>query len=144
MAYIKIWVHVVWSVKKRQKLITKDLRPKLLEHIKRNAREKNIFIEEVNCVSDHVHLLVSLGAKQTISDVVRLLKGEASHWLNKQMRIRFSWQEEYFAVSVSESALGKVKEYIRNQEEHHRKKSFAEEVEEFRKRYGFKLEDDLG
>ena len=68
-----------------------------------------------------------------------LLKGESSYWINKNKLIRekFEWQDEYFAVSVSESAVNKVRDYIKNQEEHHKKKSFQQEYNEFMRKYGF-------
>jgi putative transposase len=68
-----------------------------------------------------------------------LLKGESSYWINKNKLIRqkFEWQDEYFAVSVSESAVNRVRENIKNQEEHHRKKSFQQEYDEFMRKYGF-------
>jgi REP element-mobilizing transposase RayT len=120
-------------------LITKELKQILIEHIKTNAKEKGIFILAINCVQDHIHLLISLGADQTIGKVVQLIKGESSHWINKNkyLRGKFEWQEDYIAVSVSKSILEIVKEYISNQEEHHRIKSYTEEVDEFRKKYGF-------
>jgi REP element-mobilizing transposase RayT len=88
---------------------------------------------------DHIHFTISLGADQTVSKVIQLIKGESSHWVNKNelIKTKFEWQDDYIAVSVSKSILDKVREYIGNQEEHHRKKSFLEEVEEFRKKYGF-------
>ena len=70
---------------------------------------------------------------------MNLIKGESSHWLNisKIIKGKFEWQDEYFAVSVSPSAIEKVRDYIRNQEEHHKKKTFAQEYEEFIKVCGF-------
>lgn len=67
-----------------------------------------------------------------------LLKGESSHWINQKAmtKTKFEWQEEYIAVSVSESMLDRIRKYIYDQEEHHRKKSFAEEYDEFMKKYG--------
>jgi REP element-mobilizing transposase RayT len=68
-----------------------------------------------------------------------LIKGESSFWINKNKLTieKFEWQDEYFAVSVSESMLDKVRDYIKNQEEHHRKKTFQEEYDEFISKYGF-------
>jgi putative transposase len=139
MPYLNIYLHIIWSTKNRAKLITKELKPLLIEHIKSNAKEKGIFILAINCVQDHIHFLISLGADQTIGKVVQLIKGESSHWINKNqfLRGKFEWQDDYIAVSVSTSILEKVKDYISNQEEHHRIKSFSEEVEEFKKKYGF-------
>lgn len=127
MSYLNIYLHVIWSTKNRTKLITKELKQILIEHIKTNAKEKGIFIFAINCVQDHIHLLISLGADQTIGKVVQLIKGESSHWINKNkyFRGKFEWQEDYIAVSVSKSILEKVKEYISNQEEHHRIKSYT-------------------
>ena len=67
-----------------------------------------------------------------------LLKGESSHWINKHdlIKMKFEWQDEYIAVSVTESNIEIVQRYILNQEEHHRKKSFVEEFDEFMKKYG--------
>ena len=71
---------------------------------------------------------------------MQLIKGEASFWINKNKLIQgFEWADEYFAVSVSESQLYKVREYIANQEEHHRKKTWQEEYDEFMNLYGFAL-----
>lgn len=139
MPFINVYLHIIWSTKNRMKIITKELKPLLIEHIKSNAKEKEIFILGINCVQDHMHLLISLGADQTIGKVVQLIKGESSHWINKNKILtdKFEWQDDYIAVSVSKSILEKVKNYISNQEKHHRIKSFSEEVEEFRRKYGF-------
>lgn len=139
MPFLNIYLHIIWSTKNRMKIITKELKPLLIDHIKSNAKEKGIFILAINCVQDHIHLLISLGADQTIGKNVQLIKGESSHWINKNkiLRGKFGWQDDYIAVSVSKSILEKVKKYISNQEEHHRIKSFSEEFEEFREKYGF-------
>ena len=137
MPFVRIWIHLIWSTKNREKLIFPSLKPMLLEHLKANAKEKNIWIDTINCVSDHVHALISLGAEQSISKVGMLLKGESSHWINKHnlTKSKFEWQDEYLAISVSESSVETIRGYILNQEEHHRKRSFAEEYDEFMKKY---------
>jgi putative transposase len=133
MPYTKVLIHFIWSTKNRQHLITNDLKPLLLNHIKENSIKKGIFIDTLNCVSDHIHLLVSLGSEQTIAKSAMLIKGESSFWINKQKLIKksFEWQDEYIALSVSYSAVDKVRSYILNQEQHHKKKTFTEEYEEF-------------
>jgi REP element-mobilizing transposase RayT len=137
MPFIRIWVHLIWSTKDREKLIIPSLKQSLMGHIKTNAKEKNIWIDTMNCVSDHIHVLISLGAEQSICKVVMLLKGESSHWINKNdlMKMKFEWQDEYIAISISESNVETLRRYILNQEEHHRKKSFLEEYDEFIKKY---------
>ena len=139
MPYLKIWVHLIWSTKNRERIITKEIKTKLLDHIRENAKTKNIYIDFINCEPEHIHTTISLGSDQSISKVAQLIKGESSNWINKNKLLpgHFEWQDEYIAVSVSQSQINKVRDYIKNQNEHHRIKSFAEEYEEFIKKYGF-------
>jgi len=132
-------IHFICSTKNRIPIITSELKLLLLLHIKENSKTKEIFIDTLNCVDDHIHLLISLGTEQTISKIAMLIKGESSFWINKQKLIKqkFEWQDEYIALSVSESAIDKVRQYILNQEEHHKKKTFNQEYDEFLKLHGF-------
>ena len=144
MPYTKVMIHFMWATKNRMPIITKDfLKPLLLAHIKENSIIKNIFIDTLNCVEDHIHLLISLGTEQTISKVAMLIKGKSSFWVNKEKLIKnkFEWQDEYIALSVSESGIDKVRQYILNQEEHHKKKTFLEEYNDFLKVHGFDKKD---
>ncbi len=84
MPYTKVMIHFIWSTKNRVPIISKNLKPLLLSHIKENSVAKNIFIDALNCVEDHIHLLISLGTEQTISKLAMLIKGESSFWVNKQ------------------------------------------------------------
>lgn len=139
MSFIKIWVHFIWSTKYREKLINKNLKYKLYDHIRENANNKGIYIDHINGVEEHIHILASLNGEQCTSKIAFLLKGESSFWANKNKLInrKFEWQNEFMAVSISESAVPKVREYIRNQEKHHKKITFAEEYDIFMKKYGF-------
>jgi putative transposase len=141
MPFVRIWVHLIWSTKNREKLILPELKPDLLNHLKLNAKEKCIWIDTVNCVGDHVHALISLGAEQSISKIAMFLKGESSHWMNKHnlMKMKFEWQDEYIAVSVSDSNVETIQGYIQNQEEHHRKRTFVEEYDELMTKYGTRI-----
>lgn len=144
MPFVKVYLHCVWSTKNRiPYLDTIELRQKVWNHIRENAIQKGIYIDFINGYSDHCHCLISLGVDQNIQKVIQLIKGESSFWINKNelTKEKFQWQEEYFAVSVSESILDKVRDYIKNQEEHHKKKSFQEEYDEFILKYGFKIID---
>jgi len=145
MPFIKVWIHFVWATKNRFPFLTNNIRQDVFKHIKENGPLKKIHIDFVNGYSEHVHCLVSLNQKQTIAEVVQLIKGESSHWINKHhlTQEKFEWQDEYFAVSVSESDVNRVREYIKNQEEHHSKKTFAQEYDEFIKKFGFRLMKDL-
>jgi REP element-mobilizing transposase RayT len=120
-------------------LLNAGLREKVFSHMKENTTKKDIYLDTLNGTVDHVHSLISLKSDQTIAKVAQLLKGESSHWVNDQNlgNGKFEWQDEYIAVSVSESMVNKVREYIRNQEEHHRTKTFREEYDDFMENYGF-------
>ncbi|MCK7539480.1 MAG: IS200/IS605 family transposase [Marinilabiliales bacterium] len=137
MGYIKIWVHLVWTTNRREPFLTNEFRQDIFSHILENAKEKGIYIDFINGYHDHVHCLISLGSGQNIDKILMLLKGESSHWINKNKLLpkKFAWQEEYFAASVSESAVNRVREYIKNQEIHHAKKSFNDEYREFIRKY---------
>jgi putative transposase len=139
MSYPRIWVHCVWTTKNREPLLTKNIREKVFTHIKENAADKGIYIDIVNGYTDHIHCLISLKRKQNIADCLQLIKGESSFWINnnKLVNNKFKWQDDYFAVSVSQSQLNKLREYISNQEKHHQQKSFASEYKEFMNKYGF-------
>ena len=143
MPYTKVMIHFIWATKNRNPIITDNLKLLLLSHIKENSIKKEILIDTLNCVEDHIHLLISLGTEQTIFKRAMLIKGESSFWANKQKIIKqqFEWQDEYIALSVSESAIKKVRQYILNQEEHHEKKTFTQEYEEFLKIHGFRRSD---
>ena len=139
MPFVKVWIHFVWSTKNREPYLTDEIRQKVFQHIRENAREKNIHLDFINGFTDHVHCLISLSTDQTIEKVMQLIKGESSFWINKNnlCKTKFEWQDEYFAVSVSETNVENVRKYIANQEEHHRTKSFDNEFEGFMKRAGF-------
>jgi len=145
MPFVKVYIHFVWSTKNREPfLATKEMREKVWQHIRENAVTKGIYIDFINGHKEHCHCLVSLGVHQTIEKIIQLIKGECSFWINKQNEFipllagrKFEWQDEYFAVSVSESQIDKVRNYIKNQEEHHMNKTFQQEYDEFIEKYGF-------
>ena len=145
MPFIKVYIHFIWSTKNRYSYLnTRELRMKVWDHIRQNAKEKGIFVDFVSGYSDHCHCLISLGTDQTIQKIMQLVKGESSFWINKHQLTaeKFEWQDEYYGVSVSESILPRVRKYIENQEQHHRKKSFQEEHEEFILKHGFQKFND--
>lgn len=145
MSWVRIWVHLVFSTKERQPFLSpKELREKIFQHIKENAKSKNIWLDSINGYKEHIHCLISLNKDQSISKVAQLIKGESSFWINKNIHSqnKFIWQDDYWAVSLSESHIEAIKKYIQEQDDHHKHKSFAEEVDEFIKNYGWTLEKD--
>ena len=98
--------------------------------------------EKINGVEDHVHLLVGLGATHRLADVLKEIKASSSKWVHQELKQSvFAWQEGYGAFTVSASQLEVVKNYIANQEEHHRRKSFQEEYLEFLEQYGVEYDE---
>ena len=139
MSYVKIWLHCVWSTKNRANIIPNSFRPEVLKHFRQNADEKNIYLDYINAHENHVHALINLGKQQSLATIMQYLKGESSFWINsrKVLPYHFSWQDDYFAVSIGQSQVERVRDYIKNQDEHHKKMSWEEEVELFMKKYGF-------
>lgn len=139
MSYVRVWIHAVWGTKNREHLLTQTIRPQVLSHIHTNAKDKGIYIDKLNGYNDHLHCLFGLNADMTISKTLQLIKGESAYWINKEnvSSVRFEWANEYYAVSVSEYDLERVRTYIDNQEDHHKKTTFVEEVEEFLRTYNF-------
>ena len=138
MPFINVWIHYVWSTKERQPFLSPSIRVRVFAHIRENAFAKGIHLDFINGGMDHAHALVSLGADQTIAKIAHLLKGESSHWINTEGLVpaEFSWQSEYFAASVDPAGVNQVRNYIRNQEEHHRRKTYDEEYQEFIDTFG--------
>ena len=139
MPWIKVWLHFVWSTKNRIPYLQNPIRPRVLDHIRQNALEKNIHIDFINGYIEHIHCLISLGNDQTLEKIMQLIKGESSFWINKNQltKTKFGWQDEYFVASVSESNLEKVRRYIAKQEEHHSKVPFENEFDQLLLRAGF-------
>lgn len=133
MAYVKIWIHAVWGTKKRFPFLNKEVKEKVIVHIKENAKKKQIYIDCLNGVENHLHCLFALNADMSIAKAMQLIKGESSFWINKEniTKTKFEWADEYYAASLDDAGRGRVREYIKNQEEHHRRKSFSEVYEQF-------------
>ena len=141
MSWVRIWVHLVFSTKNGFPFLsTHEIRTKVFSHILENAKEKGIRLDSVNGYKEHIHCFISLGKEQTISKIAQLIKGESSFWINKNNLTpqKFTWQDDFWAVGVSESHVDSVRKYIKNHEEHHSKKTFDEEVNEFMKKYKWK------
>jgi len=138
MAFVKIWIHAVWGTKKRYPYLINDVKSKVIAHIKDNAKQKNIFIDSLNGYHEHLHCLFCLNTDMSISKAMQLIKGESSFWINKEKitKEKFEWADEYYAVSVSDSQIDKVRSYIKNQDTHHKKTTYEEEYKNFIESYG--------
>ncbi|CAG5071577.1 hypothetical protein DYBT9623_03576 [Dyadobacter sp. CECT 9623] len=136
MSWTNIWVHVVFATKHRYPFLNDAIRLKVFFHMKQNAISKGIQVDFVNGYKDHAHCLISLGREQSLSKIVQQIKGESSCWINqnKLTKNKFVWQDDYWAASVSERHVERVRHYIINQEAHHATKTFKEEINAFAKK----------
>ncbi len=139
MSFYSLWVHVVFSTKSRYPHLVKSLRKTLIQHIIDYASQNNIHVNFINGYIDHLHLLISMNSNQSIAEVVQLIKGESSHWINKNnfTETKFEWQREYYASTISYQDKEEVRNYIRCQEKHHMDRSFDEEMEELLKQNNY-------
>ena len=138
MTYVKVWVHCVWTTNKRIPFLRDEIRTDVIHHILENARTKGIYIDHINGHHEHLHALISLGSKQTLSEIMQKIKGECSFWINKNKltKIKFEWQDDFYAVSLGTPQLANLRNYIRNQNQHHNKISFQEELDSIIEEYG--------
>lgn len=140
MSWVRVYMHMVFSTKNRSPFLNSlELRKNVFQHIKKNAADKEIWLDCVNGYEDHAHCLISLGKEQSISKVAQLIKGESSFWINqnKLTAEKFIWQDDYWVVGVGESQLKSVRNYIHNQESHHSKYFFSKEINEFMEKFGW-------
>jgi len=118
-------------------MLSKPAAAKLSAYLQAYVQTKGIYMK-INFVNaDHVHTMIDLPTSLCIEEVVQLLKGSSSHWVNENDLVpgKFSWGRGYGAFSVSQSGVAEVAKYIAEQEEHHRKKTFTEELQHLVRRY---------
>jgi REP element-mobilizing transposase RayT len=122
-SYTNLIYHIVFSTKNRQSLISDDIKARLFDYIGGTIRKQGGIALAINGMSDYLHVLAKLRADKAVSDVLRDLKANSSGWMHEVFpELKdFSWQNGYGAFTVSASQVEKVKEYIANQEKHHRK-----------------------
>jgi putative transposase len=127
--YTKIFIQIVFAVKGRQNLIQKHWQDELHKYICGIVNGKKQKVFAIGGVSDHIHILVSMNPKISISDLVRDIKAHSSKWINQRnfVRGKFHWQEGFGAFSYAESELDVVIAYVNDQENHHKKISFKDE-----------------
>ena len=129
MSYISSHLHCVFSTKERRPIIIPALRERLWPFLGGIARQNKMKAIEIGGIPDHVHILLSLPSTVSIAKAMQLIKGGSSKWVHdtfSEHRL-FNWQVKYGAFGVSLSLLEKTIQYIRNQENHHRKMAFQEE-----------------
>jgi len=139
----RLLIHLTFSTKLRRPLITPEVRPELNVYLGGILRNLESPAVEINCVADHAHVLFCLSRKCSLAKVVEELKRGSSKWIKTKSAALhdFYWQAGYGAFSVSQSNMAAVREYIRTQEEHHRKMTFQEEFLALLKRHDIEFDE---
>lgn len=140
---VKNDVHIIFHVKSTSPRIAVETLPLLFKYIGGVINHRNGLPIEIGGMPDHIHILSSLPKTMSLSDFVRDIKAASSKWIKTQGEYyrAFEWQEGYGAFSVSPSLLDKTINYIRNQAEHHRKRTFAEEYKQFLDAYHIEYDE---
>jgi putative transposase len=135
--FTHLLTHIIFSTKDRRPLLDADLKARLFPYFGGIIRAHDGKALIINGPADHVHILASIAAKHSLSDLMRELKADSSGWVHKTFPDRkwFGWQTGYGAFSVSHSGLAEVEKYIAHQEEHHKRVTFQEEFVAFLKRH---------
>ena len=141
--FSQLYIQVVFAVKGRENLLQKPWREEVFKYMSGIIKGKNQKPIIVNGVTDHVHLFIGLKPSMPLSDLIRDVKNNATNFINenKFLKGKFSWQEGYGAFSYSHSQLDTVYQYILNQEEHHKKKTFKEEYLDFLQKFEIEYDE---
>ena len=137
-SFNKIWIHAIWATKERAPILHSNIEKTIHQFLSDQLRMQGCPVRIVNGMADHVHCLFLLNPQKSIAEVIKQIKGSSAHHINKDDLIaeKFAWQTGYAAYSVSESVVERVFQYIKNQKEHHKKKTFQQEYEAYIKLYG--------
>lgn len=127
--YTQIHIHVVFVVQNRASLISEQWKSRLYKYIIAIIQNNGHKVLSINGMPDHIHILFGIRPTQSLSDLMKKVKGESSKWINENKLCvgKFCWQEGYGGFSYSKSQLPAVINYIQKQEEHHKRKTFIEE-----------------
>ncbi len=142
-SFTSLLVHVVFSTKNRMPDLSPQLARRLYPYMAGIVKERKGVPLIINGTADHVHLLVTISATDSLADLLRVLKTNSSRWVHEQFPAhkRFGWQAGYAAFTVSGSRLAAVRGYIATQQEHHRRVSFSEEFLMFLKQAGLAYDE---
>src|SRR5438067_7203206 len=143
-SYSRCWVHLIWGTLNREKLLNKQAAARLSRYLTEYADTKSVYMKINYVNADHVHALIDLPTGLSIEELIQFLKGSSSRWVNANniLPVKFAWGRGYGAFSVSESNVAQVAAYIAGQEEHHRVRTFVEELREFIERHGLRWQDE--
>ena len=141
--YSALYYHFIWSTKNRAPLIPMSLETKMHAYINGIVKSKGGTVLQVGGMPDHIHLLVRLKPDQSVPELIKIIKTTSGKWLKEADSSLgdFYWQKGYGAFSVSKSQTDSVQEYIMNQHEHHKYRSFKDEWLAFLQKHGVEYDE---
>lgn len=144
-SFISSLHHCVFATKNREPLLTPAIRDRLWPYLGGIARENGIKPLAIGGMADHVHVLIGLPATISLAKAMQLLKGNSSKWIHETFPAlrSFAWQEGYGAFSIGISGIEETRAYIDDQEEHHRTKTFRDEITVFLQRHGLPFDQAM-
>jgi len=140
---VSLMVHVIFSTKNREPLITPEIEPELFAYIGGILKNNESRLLDAGGTADHVHLLISQSKNRVLSSLMKDVRKDSSSWIKTKGRElrNFHWQDGYGGFSIGKSDVPGLKQYIATQKEHHRRRSFQEELMEFLDEYGIEYDE---
>jgi len=141
--YTQLHVQTIFAVQDRLNQISPKWEEELYKYISAIVQNHNHKMLQINGMPDHLHLLIGMRPSQSLSDLIKQVKQSSSTWVNQRKLAvsKFTWQEGFSAFSYSKRDLPQVINYIRNQKEHHKKKTFREEYMALLKKYEIEYDE---
>ena len=142
MSYTKLLYHIVYATKERRPFLAPSWRADMHDYLGGTVRGLKGNAVEIGGVENHVHLLTSIPPTISVSEFMSKLKANSSNWGKRRSGQTFAWQDGYSAFTVSESQIDGVRDYIRDQEDHHRERTFAEELQLLLKKHNIPYDEN--
>ena len=143
--YTQLYVQIVYAVKFRAGLIQPSWKDELYKYSTGIIQKNKHKLITINGMTDHVHILIGINPRQSISDLMQDVKGCSSKWIIEKgfLKQKFEWQDGYGAFSYGRSQLDKVINYINNQEIHHKKVTFRQEYLSFLQKFEIDYKEEF-
>lgn len=141
--YKQIYYHIVFSTKDRQRTLIESGHEPLFRYMWGIINNKQGYLYRINGVEDHLHILCDLHPTITLADLIKTIKGASWHWIQEKGVFPdfVQWQERYGAFTHSQAEKARIMEYIRNQQEHHRRVTFQDELRKLLKEAGINFNE---
>ena len=139
---VKNYIHIIFSTKNRENYINQEIELEVFSYIASLCKSMDCAVQKVGGYNNHIHIMCSLSKNHTLVELIRVIKSNSSKWISEKFSIEsFSWQTGYGTFSVSPKDIQLVIDYIAQQKEHHKIKSFQEEFLVFLHKYNMDYND---